>query len=88
MAYNLRDGIQLAPRSCVLLLIVIFAVWKEVPPTVEMALSPHWVIVLSVATSAKVSTEVARVSAEPPLLDIVFEEAAMARFVKAPEVWR
>ena len=49
-------------------------------------LSSHPVIMLSVTRSVKVSTGVARTSAEPPLFDIVFVDAVISRVVNAPEV--
>ena len=55
---------------------------------VAIALSLSSVIVLSVASSVKFVVGVAKTSAEPPLLDMVFVEAATSRVVKAPDVCR
>jgi hypothetical protein len=75
-----------ATSVMVLLLIVMFP--DELDPelirAIPLSLIP--VIVLFVASRVKVLTGVARTSAEPPLLDMVFADAVTPRVVNTPEV--
>lgn len=72
----------------VLLLIVMVPVLLAVELITAIPLSLLFVMVLSVASSVKVVTGVARTMAEPPLFDMVLEETVVVRAVIAPEVCR
>lgn len=74
--------------AMVLLLIVMLPAEVNAALITAIPLSPHDEIVLSVASSVKVLTGVPRTRAEPPILDMVFEDAVMSRVVNAPDVCR